>query len=99
MRFDAAQFLGSLYDPDPEQAEGSPVLTAEQRLFLGQWRSEIATMRRGDNPDWISWSPACRSKWAESMLALLTEAGIPRDQAGEEVRWLVRICKGEGFSA
>ena len=59
--------------------------------FLEQWRAEITVMRLGNDPPWISWSPACRAEWSRSVLAIINQetAGQPgRVISPEDLAWL-----------
>lgn len=52
-----------------------------------EWRSEVATMRRGADADWLDWSPACRANWARQMLEVARE-GAPGGTDGADKTWL-----------
>ena len=54
--------------------------------LAAEWLGEVQTMRRGDDPDWRSWSEGCRGRWARAMLALACDEGL--DVAAEDRSWL-----------
>lgn len=56
--------------------------------FLAQWADEAETMRRGDCPDWLRWTPAARAGWAQSALDLAQAEGFLNLVPSELAVWL-----------
>ena len=87
--------LHAAFDPDQVEARNAlrlseagaaviPIIAHDEE-GRRQWAEEVAIMRRGDNVDWLAWSPACRVGWAASMIDVGREFEI---EDGEAIDWL-----------
>lgn len=57
----------------------------------GEWEAEVELMHRGNNADWLSWTPACRSLWAKQMIELADAEGFFSRVPAELRTWILDL--------